>query len=99
MKTRWLTIAALAAIGALTLGLVATPGSAHSSKVTQRLPMMWHAQSGNTGEVGDDAVATLTRDRRGIKYAIRTSGLVPGNAYTLWFVVVNDPGLDRKSVV
>ncbi len=59
--------------------------------------MMWHAQSGNTGEVGDDAVATLTRDRHGVKYAIRTSGLVPGNAYTLWFVVVNDPGLCHPS--
>jgi hypothetical protein len=57
----------------------------------QHEPMVWHLQSGKTGEVGDKATALLARDPNGISYQIRTTDLVPGHAYTVWLVVVNDP--------
>jgi hypothetical protein len=41
--------------------------------------------------VGDGAEATLVRERDAVRYRINTEGLEPGNAYTVWFVVVNDP--------
>ncbi|MDX1578014.1 MAG: hypothetical protein R3266_06000, partial [Gemmatimonadota bacterium] len=33
----------------------------------------------------------LVRTADGVSYRLSTSGLEPGNAYTLWFVVFNDP--------
>lgn len=56
----------------------------------QHTPVTWHAQSGETGEV-PDASALLIRDERGIWYRFATTGLIEGNAYTMWLVVVNDP--------
>ena len=41
--------------------------------------------------MGDGAEATLVRERDAVRYRINTEGLEPGNAYTVWFVVVNDP--------
>ena len=39
------------------------------------------------------ASATLSRKENGISANLRTIGLIPGNAYTLWFVVFGDsPG-------
>jgi hypothetical protein len=90
MRVRPLLAIALVAlvIGSLTL---ATPGSASGTHVTQTVALNWHAQSGNSGAVGEGAQAPLVRDRDGVRYRIDTRGLVPGNAYTVWFVVVNDP--------
>lgn len=56
----------------------------------------WHAQQmsplGNhmTGPV-DGASAQLIRNSNGISFHISTNSLTPGNAYTLWLVVVNNP--------
>lgn len=66
-------------------------GSASSPRIEQEVPMRWHPQSGSAGEVADGATASLVRTREGIRYRIDTSGLVPGHAYSVWFVVVNDP--------
>lgn len=68
--------------------LAAAGGQQH---VVQEVAVSWHAQSGNSGAVGEEATATLTRTPGGIRYQIRTEGLTPGNAYTVWLVVVNDP--------
>ena len=41
----------------------------------------------------DGASSTLTRDANGITATFNTEGLIPGNAYTLWFVIFGDaPG-------
>jgi hypothetical protein len=56
----------------------------------------WHAQQmtpfGNhrSGPV-DGASAQLVRNSNGISFHISTNSLTPGNAYTLWLVVVNNP--------
>jgi len=33
----------------------------------------------------------LVRTPNGVNYRVKTSGLVPGNAYTLWIVIFNNP--------
>jgi hypothetical protein len=89
MKLRVLIATGLAALMAGTL--VAIPGSAHGRRVSQTVALSWHAQSGQTGPVGERAKATLVRQPDGVRYRIDTHGLVPGHAYTVWFVLVNDP--------
>ena len=34
----------------------------------------------------------LVRHRRSVRYQVKTTGLNPGHAYTLWMVVFNNPG-------
>jgi hypothetical protein len=34
----------------------------------------------------------LVRTSNGVNYRVQTSGLIPGDAYTLWLVIFNDPG-------
>ncbi|NND52038.1 MAG: hypothetical protein HKN54_06510, partial [Flavobacteriaceae bacterium] len=36
--------------------------------------------------------STLHRNAHGITVNYKTSGLIPGNAYTLWWVIWNNPG-------
>ncbi len=43
--------------------------------------------------VDTDASATLVRRPDAVRYRIRTTNLTPGNAYTVWFVVINDPAV------
>ncbi len=53
----------------------------------------WHPQQagqGNSGAVAG-AEAALVRTDNGISYQFRTNSLTPGNAYTLWVIVVTDP--------
>jgi hypothetical protein len=44
-------------------------------------------------EPGSDAHATLKRGTDGAKFNIHTSNLIPGDAYTVWWVIWNDPGV------
>ncbi len=72
----------------------AAPGKERSRpphRIVQEAAVNWHPQSGSSGPVAD-AEATLIRGRHGISYRFSTHGLVAGNAYTVWLVVVNDPG-------
>lgn len=64
---------------------------ASHKRTTQDAAVSWHPQSGNTGAVGNSAQASLFRSTNGIRYRFDTTDLVPGNAYTMWLVVVNDP--------
>lgn len=59
-----------------------------------REAVRWHMQSGNQhgSPVGDGAVAQLVRTGEGISYSIQTERLVAGHAYTVWVVVINNPG-------
>ena len=73
---------------ALLIALVASPVVARAEQ--QTVAVNWHAQSGQSGPVGDGASATLVRRADGISYHFQTSSLIPGHAYTLWFVAVNN---------
>ena len=76
---------------AVALGL-ASPVAA-SEATYQTTTVMWHALQeplGNTGEVAD-AWASLTRRADGVSFQLHTDSLTPGNAYTLWFAVIDNP--------
>jgi hypothetical protein len=63
------------------------PGNPQTSAVN------WHQQMAPAGQSGlvPGALAELVRYPEGISFQITTEGLIPGNAYTLWLVVIDDP--------
>ncbi len=89
--TKRSAVAAIAAVAGLAIVTIGSTGEASPHRITQQATVNWHAQSGNNGAVGDVAQASLVRSRNGIRYRINTANLVPGNAYTVWLVVINDP--------
>ena len=59
-----------------------------SSIIKSTVPIMDH----NNYEI-QGATSTLRRHRKGVSVNFKTENLIPGNAYTLWFVVFGDaPG-------
>ena len=74
--------------------LSASDGS--SGALHQSAVVMWHAQqmhplgTHNSGAV-PGATAELVRNATGISYRLSSPSLLPGHAYTLWLVVVNNP--------
>lgn len=83
MRTRVVTFGMAVLIAAVGMGF-------STDRVQQEVPVVWHAQSGRTGQVAN-ATATLVRTPEGIRYRFDTAGLTAGNAYTVWLVVINDP--------
>jgi hypothetical protein len=81
-----MTGAMLVVLSSLTL-----VGSATARTDRQVVPVMWHPQSTMSGPVGAGAEATLVRRDDGVSFTFRASHLRPGHAYTVWFVVVNNP--------
>jgi hypothetical protein len=81
---------ALGAALALVLAFSAAGGVAARAD-HQTSPLMWHPQTGLSGSVAPDAQATLVRRSDGISFSIRTQQLRPHHAYTVWFVVINNP--------
>jgi hypothetical protein len=81
---------ALGAALALLLGLSAAGGAAARAD-HQTAPVMWHPQTGLSGSVAPEAQATLVRRPDGVSFGIRTELLRPNHAYTVWFVVINNP--------
>src|SRR3954453_2957362 len=80
-------------IGAV-LAAVAIAGTAGAAPAqVQRVHVGWHMQSGNVpfSPVAEDARAQLVRTANGISYSIQTEKLMPGHAYTVWVVVINNP--------
>lgn len=65
------------------------PASAEPAQHTTTNGVMWHAQTG-TGPVAD-ASAELVATGSGVSARLRTVDLRPGHAYTLWFVVIDNP--------
>jgi hypothetical protein len=57
----------------------------------QTTAVMWHPQTGLTGPVGSGAAAQLVRRDGGLSFEMSTAQLRPGHAYTVWFVVINNP--------
>lgn len=81
-------------IGAMMALAITSASTVNAGAEHQNAGVNWHPQRaalGNTGAVAD-AEATLVRNSNGATYRLRTSGLTPGNVYTLWLVVVNEPG-------
>lgn len=63
-------------------------GAQHQSAVVN-----WHAQQAGFGRSGPvaGARANLVRNPNGISYRLTTNSLTPGNAFTLWLVIINNP--------
>ena len=72
------------------LGLLPAGATAARSERQSAL-MMWHGQTGLSGPVGSGASAKLVRRSDGVSFHINTQHLRAGHAYTVWFVVLNNP--------
>lgn len=81
---------ALGAALTLLLGLTAAGGVA-ARAAHQTAPLMWHPQTGLSGSVAPAAQASLVRRPDGVSFNMRSEQLRPHHAYTVWFVVVNNP--------
>jgi len=89
MQKRVLLLAMLLTAAVSLVTAVTVTGQAS----VERLPVNWHPQSGNSGPIGEDAYAVLTRTDRGIDYRVHATDLTPGNAYTLWIAVIPNPSV------
>jgi hypothetical protein len=65
-------------------------GSALGAAVHQNVLINWHAQTGLSGPVSADAVATLVRRPSGVSFTFQTHNLRAGHAYTIWFIAINN---------
>lgn len=83
---------AVTVLGIVLLGTAVAEG--HPRKQTE--PVRWHPQAValeddiDAGAV-EGASARLVANRSGVSAKLRARELRPGHAYTLWFVVVNNP--------
>lgn len=50
----------------------------------------WFPVTGNSGAVANSS-SVMIRNADGVAYTISTTGLLPGGAYTNWWVVFNEP--------
>jgi hypothetical protein len=87
MKNRSFVLAALLVILS---GIVPAP-PAIAQTAHQDAAVRWHPQTGLAGPVDTQATATLVRRSGGVTFTLHTSQLRPGHAYTVWFVVLNNP--------
>ena len=90
-----LTLLILGVLG-MSIGAMALPtAEAATGAVVQRVPVSWHAQAVAAGKPAgqiDGSFARLIRTDNSISWTLNTSGLMPGHAYTVWLVVINNPG-------
>jgi hypothetical protein len=87
MKTRSVVLAAQLVL----LSSIVLTGPALAASVHQDAQVMWHPQTGLAGQVDSQARATLVRRDTGLSFTLHATQLRPGHAYTVWFVVVNNP--------
>lgn len=88
------TTSALALTTLIALSALAGGAAAQQAVDDTTAPVAWHMQMqllGRSGQV-KGAVATLRTTESGAHVQLRTLDLNPGDAYTLWFVVFNNPG-------
>lgn len=52
--------------------------------------LQWIPDTGNSGAIANSS-SVMTRYANGVAYTISTVGLVPGGAYTNWWVIFNNP--------
>ena len=89
MKSRKITLlritALLLIVGALATSVVYAGN--HGNPVSESAVTLF----GDPGTLISDATSTLTRSDRGVNVRLSTTGLEPGNTYTLWIVPFNEP--------
>ncbi len=73
---------------AATIGLCATTTA---DAGIQEAIVMTHPSQGDVMAV-EGSTSTLITGPEGLHISLKTGGLTPGNAYTYWLVVFNDPG-------
>ena len=93
---------AVALLSALTIaacdepqdGPMATTATLSDAAMSYMSTVNWHAQQAVNGRSGPvaGASANLLRNANGISFRMNAAQLTPGNAYTLWLVVINNPG-------
>ncbi len=66
------------------------PSAESGAKKVTRAPVVWHAQSGNSGAVSK-ARARLVTTSWGATFSVRAAELSRKHAYTVWLVIVNNP--------
>jgi hypothetical protein len=87
-------LAALAAAALIALWLApfaAADGASHSTVMVYTHPSQGPMQ------IVPGAYASLTTNDNGVTAALHTNGLVPGNAYTVRFVAINNPAACANS--
>ncbi|MGI8658800.1 MAG: hypothetical protein ACR2K4_08575 [Candidatus Limnocylindria bacterium] len=67
-------------------------GAAVARADRQAASVVWHPQTAMSGPVGAGATATLIRRPNGVNFHLVTNQLHAHHAYTVWFVVINNPG-------
>ena len=65
--------------------------AAGSSAEAQDASVNWHPNSGNGTGVVQGARAQLVRTDGNVSASLHTNNLNPGNVYTLWWIVINNP--------
>lgn len=90
-----LAAAAIAAIAFQASSKAAQAHSLEEAYVDQRA-VETHPSQGDVRTV-NGATATLVTTKRGAFVSVVTHELTPGNAYTLWWVVINKPGACENS--
>jgi hypothetical protein len=91
MKRTIALTATLALLGTMALAAAAV------ARADQVVPMSWHPQTSMSGPVANGATATLVRRSDGVSFNVRTQELRRDHAYTVWFVVINNPGACASS--
>lgn len=84
----------LALLGTLAAAIGAVPAQAGASGPHHHDPPAHRYDRGEVTGIDDGArtgVSVLHRSRRGVRAVLRTSGLDPRHAYTVWAVVFNHP--------
>lgn len=90
---------ALVVAVALVAAMSTTVPSAGAAATRSQVVVRWHPQMAALGPSGtvEGAWADLLRNANGISYSLHASQLTPGNAYTLWQVVANNPAACASS--
>ncbi len=65
-----------------------------SAKAKKQSEDVRYIENGGPGAVVNGSSATLHRSNNGVTVNIKTTDLVPGDAYTVWFVVFNSGSPD-----
>jgi hypothetical protein len=88
VKIAVLGISLLTMVFAL-VGARAEKITARSSAEVRNVSVNWHPQSGEGDVPG--AIARLVRNDNNVNASFHANDLIPGNVYTLWWIVVNNP--------
>src|SRR3972149_3509589 len=88
-KQRFLTMVALALLVGVLAAALALPAAATGA--TRYTAVVSTHPSRGPVQVVEGASATLVTNDSGAAMTLQTSQLVPGNAYTVWGAIVNNP--------